>query len=220
MENGQFQFGGVKPLISLALIGLLAVACSDGISSSSRRSLRNAPSPAVSPTELEAEQHSPAPKKDTAEDKKEPRFASISKALVALRKHLDVPVILPAGVRSKAGLVRDQPVWFGRHMGKPAARLPLNIGKDELDIEYGVALFDGCGADMARPTSVGEIPALYLRLGRRHSGVRTDLIWPATRHNWAGRYGLSGTYRLRELLVMAESMEERAAEGELRDHGC
>ena len=96
--------------------------------------------------------------------------------------------------------------------------LHLEFGSHEhLYLQYGVATFDGCGADTARQTTVLGQPAMYSSSGRP---PWTELIWPATPKHPEGRYGVTGNLTLRRALAMAESMERRRVRSIRATIGC
>jgi hypothetical protein len=142
----------------------------------------------------------------------------VSDAITSLQQHLSDPIVLP-----------DVPTgglhyFYLRYAGdKIEGTIDLTLApKRRLHIQFGVATFDGCGGDSAKPTRVLGERSLYYT--SHHKGqVWSQLIWPVARGESVGSYGLTGPFSLRRLTKWAEQME-RLRQQELRarpDHpGC
>ena len=162
------------------------------------------PSPSPSPSSPHAGQRRPA-------------HRSVEDALRFIQDHVDTVVMLPAGLPHPIRLAKKGAVHCFADLRGKTCQLNLEVGPGHkhagggyasIFIQYGWAAFDGCGADSAKVTSVGGVPALYL------SGPGwTDLIWPATPKRTQGHYGLSTPYSLQETLRLARSMQKQQGNG-------
>jgi hypothetical protein len=152
------------------------------------------------------------------------RYIPVREAVQRLRRHVDVPVVLPrdriAGLPSYRGWSADPKYLEWTRRGRvTVGTLKLVSRRDYLWIEYGFAIPDGCGGrDTAIPTDVRGEPAL-LWPGDGHSAV----IWPVRPHGRSGRFGLVGSFAGYGILRLAESMEARLREApaaRATDPGC
>jgi hypothetical protein len=118
---------------------------------------------------------------------------------------VSVPVLLPPNLPGGAHLASHDALYSARYGKKTAWFLQLEWpDKRHLFLQYGVALFDGCGGDTAKPVQIGNQPGMiYVSPGHRWS----DLIWPATRKHLQGVYGLAGSFTREGILRLARSME-------------
>lgn len=136
----------------------------------------------------------------------------MDEALAAIQAHVDVPVVLPDFPRP-LHLDRADPVSMGSRTfaGRVyrGGTLQVHAGGPGhhrfISIQYGLAMFDGCGEDTAKAITIRGVPALLL-----HYPGATDLIWPATPSQFWGQYGLSTSYRAERTVRMAASMIENA----------
>ena len=147
-----------------------------------------------------------------------PRFESIAAATEFLQSKVDVPVVLPQPLPSDTRLGGAHSVSvlvFGHRVN---GQLHLVFGSHRiLDLQYGLALFDGCGTDAARPTAVGGRPALaYVSTESRW----TELIWPATARHPVGRYGVAGNLSLSRALALATSRDRARVVARRAKVGC
>src|SRR5205807_6460533 len=122
-------------------------------------------------------------------------FTSIRAAVAFIQAHVHVPVKVPSPLPPKLRLATRHPVYLGTGEGEiPKAQLDLARGaRKHLIIEYGTAVFDGCGGDEARAVRVAGGPAM-LNSSHEPSGPWSEVIWPATPHHLLGRYGLTGNF--------------------------
>jgi hypothetical protein len=128
----------------------------------------------------------------------------LREAAAKMQTKVDVPILLPTRLPKGSHLAPGKSVSFYRFGGHWDARLNLVFDSDKsLSIDYGVGLFDGCGADSAKRVSVRGQPGLILS-DRSHT--TTQLIWPATRKHPQGLYGLNASVTPSQALAIAESM--------------
>jgi hypothetical protein len=143
--------------------------------------------------------------------------ASIAEAVAYLQTKVDVRVVLPRPLPPRTRLAKD-PVAVSRFGKRVSGRLTLQVGSHGiLHLQYGLSLFDGCGADAARATTVRGRPALVYTAPH---GPWTELIWPATHAHPEGQYGVAGTLTLRQAMAMAESMEAARSRAPRTTTGC
>jgi hypothetical protein len=134
------------------------------------------------------------------------RVASIDDALAFIRKRVDERVVLPEGLPAGVALAPEHPVSALRSTTPTGWMLHLVYGtKKHVYIQYGSAVFDGCGPVGARRISVGSVPGLLVA-SKHPSGWWSELIWPAKPTDTTGRYGLTGSLSPRHTLRMARSM--------------
>jgi hypothetical protein len=134
------------------------------------------------------------------------RVASIDEALAFIRKRVDERVVLPEGLPAGVALAPEHPVSALRSTTPTGWMLHLVYGtKKHVYIQYGSAVFDGCGPVGARRISVGSVPGLLVA-SKHPSGWWSELIWPAKPTDTTGRYGLTGSLSPRHTLRMARSM--------------
>jgi len=87
-------------------------------------------------------------------------------------------------------------------------------------LQYGHAVFDGCGADTARPSRVGRYPALLMTI--QAGSPYASIIWPATPKHPEGWYGITGGFTGPEIRRLAASMARTRQEARpsRRNAGC
>jgi hypothetical protein len=190
--------------VSLALAAVLTTACS-----AEGARPREQAVPTAEPAQ------SPAPRKQ--------RAIPVHVALARLRRHVDVPVVLPrdrlAGLRNYRGWVADRKyLEWERRGGRTVGTLVLRRDHRVLWIRYGYAEPDGCGGrDTAVPTEVlGEPALLWVVRG----GVWSEIVWPVRPRGHVGSYGLAGSFDAPDMLRLAESMETALRKAPARDDGC
>lgn len=156
----------------------------------------SAPSPSVEPTKKH---------EDSRHRHRRAAIGSMQEALAKIQSHLGIPVVLPHNLSGKAHVDRPRAVsgggrWFTLHFH-------VGTGRDRqwVSVQYGRAMFDGCGEDTARQVTILGVPAL-LNSSRVQGAFSTDLIWPATHANFEGDYGLSTSYSPTETVRLAASM--------------
>ena len=176
--------------------------------------------PAARQTPKAASEATPEPSQEP-KDWRKPRYVSVRAAVERLAAHVDVPVVLPrdrlAGIRSYRGWLADpMHIMWDVHGREGSGVLHLISRRNNLWIEYGYAIPDGCGGrDTAIPTDVlGEPALLWAYPG--HSSI----IWPVRPHGRTGRYGLSGSFDGYQILRLAEAMETALREAPGHDPGC
>jgi len=134
-----------------------------------------------------------------------------------VQSKIDVPVVLPSPLPPGAHLAR-RPVYVSTFDAGVSAMLHLEFGsREHLYLQYGVATYDGCGADSAKTTTVLGRPAMY---NSSRQALWTELIWPATPKHPEGRYGLTGNVTLRQARAMADSMERARVHALHTTMGC
>lgn len=142
-------------------------------------------------------------------------FASAGAAITWLRAHLDIPVALPSPLPAGAHLAPKGALSLLTLDGRRSAQLTLVLPSgQQVLIQFGVAVFDGCGADSAVAARVGDQPALL-----NVNPGSADVIWPATPGHPEGRYGIGGPFTEDEVLALAGSMDV-AARAAATDVGC
>ena len=127
---------------------------------------------------------------------------NVSDAITSLQQHISDPIVLPDV--PTGGLHR-----FKLYLSGDAVEggIDLTIApKRRLNIQYGVATFDGCGGDSAKVTHILGNRALYSSM-RYEGQVWSQLIWPVARGDIVGSYGLSGPFSVARLTTWAEEME-------------
>jgi len=194
---------GRRALTATLVVSILcgAVACSSSIGHRSTRRVPAGQNPSGHSRHNEAS-----------------RFASVAEAVAFVRSKVDVPVPLPAPLPPGTRLADRHPVTLARVAGRTNAQLRLRFGAHGiLDLQYGLSLFDGCGADAARRATVGGRPALA---STSSQATWTELIWPATPGHPEGVYGVAGTFSLREALALARSMARARVNGRRITAGC
>jgi hypothetical protein len=150
----------------------------------------------------------------------DPRYETIARALAAIDARLDIPIVLPSGLEDWR-LGPRPAIYF--HAG--SAQLDIRRGPRKiLIVQFGRAGFDGCGGDSAVPVTIGRQPGMANESKGADGSDRyvwSSVIWPATRKNLMGRYGLSGTFTKKAIVEMARSMERaRVAMMEDLSPGC
>ena len=146
---------------------------------------------------------------------RKPVASFLQDALAIMRRNLDIPVALPP--LPKGSRLPPRKGLTAHFSGaKKSYRLHLLVGRRRhLYIDYGVAVFDGCGGDQARPVNVGIERGLLLG---SHRTPWSQLIWPANKRTLRGTYGLAGSFTGKELLKLARSMQTRL-EAQPSPHG-
>ena len=217
-------------LLAAAVVGGTAVggyglAKLFGVADSSHPAHPPTPRPSGSAETSPGLRRSPEPTRSTGASKAARRraaresasVASIAEAVAFLQKNVEVRVVLPRPLPPRTRLVKD-PVGLSRFGNRVNARLTLRFGTGGiLHLQYGVALFDGCGADAAHATTIRGRRALVYTAPR---GPWTEVIWPATPAHPEGRYGVAGTLTLPQAVAMAESMEAARARLQRVEVGC
>jgi hypothetical protein len=158
--------------------------------------------------------HQPSPR--IATPAQATSFRSITEAvrLLQAKVHVVLPRPLPPDTRLGPG----RAVYVAKFGGRVNGQLHLEFGSHGvLDLQCGLAMFDGCGADAARPVHIGTRSALITT----SPGSRwTQVIWPATPSSPEGRYGLAGTLPMKTALAMADSMEVERVRAMRAAVGC
>jgi hypothetical protein len=125
-------------------------------------------------------------------------------AVSRLERRLGLPILLPTKLPQGSLLDSRKGVSFFRYGNHWSGRLSFVFGsRKHVLIDYGVALFDGCGGDTAEPISVNGKPGLILP---SRSATWTQLIWPATVKHPRGLYGVTGSLTRAQAIAIAESM--------------
>lgn len=143
-------------------------------------------------------------------------FGSVDRLIAFLRRRMDIPIRLPAGLPSDVRLDPSQGPLLLTRDGERAAQFGLDLGDGRvLILQYGVSVFDGCPSrsDTVPVRVAGQVGRLIVS-----RGPQAELIWPATWH-LTGVYGLQGPFSRREILAMARSMAPGPAPL-LFDVGC
>ncbi len=142
-----------------------------------------------------------------------PRFDSIADAVDYVGGRVDVNVVLPRGLPVGTRLASASVSVLQRKDMPASGQIHLTLpGGRDLTLEYGAATFDGCGPLHPQDVRVGKAPAV---LDVDRSGGRTfsTVVWPATRQDLTGRYGISGEIGPRQALDFARSMASMHAQG-------
>lgn len=160
--------------------------------SSSASDTREDPSPVVDAFEWPGEH-----------DGRSVSFASVDDALSFLRRHMEMQIALPDWLPPGTHLGRGVSVYIDTEGGERSAQLNLIFGQQRhLIVQYGVSQLDGCAPEHSVAVRVSGQPA---RL-RVSPAPWSELIWPATLAHPEGVYGLTGSFRRRTILAMAETM--------------
>lgn len=145
-------------------------------------------------------------------------FSSIEHAVAYLAKRLKVDVALPRELPSGIHLAQGQSVTVDRDGNIESGRLALRYGKKgHLILDYGRAIFDGCGGDGAQVVDVNGVAGLLLA---KDQYPWTQIIWPAEPGDREATYGIYGSLRAGAMLEMARSMQLTVEDGAEKTEGC
>ncbi len=149
-----------------------------------------------------------------------PRFASIEEAVAFLETKVDVPVVLPKALPKGTRLTAD-PVYRVGFNGLYGWSLSLAFGvQGSILLSYGLAIFDGCGGDSAKPVDIAGRAGL-INDGHHGAVPYADVIWPVADGTAEGRYGVSATLPRERVIAMAVSMERSRVEASREEPlGC
>ena len=144
----------------------------------------------------------------------DPRYGSIPHAVRVIQKRFDFPVLVPGGLDGWR-LGPRPAISFSRDV----VQLDLRKGRKKiLIVQFGRVGFDGCGGDSAKPVSIDGKPGL---VNPARGFLWSAVIWPATKEHMEGRYGLTGTFRAKEIVTLARTMESaRAPMSRKPPRGC
>lgn len=149
-----------------------------------------------------------------------PQFNSIEEAVAFLETKVDVPVVLPKPLPKDTRLSPGGVYRIGFN-GRHGWTLSLEFGVEgTILLQYGLAVFDGCGGDSARPVDIAGRPGL-INFGRHGAVPYADVIWPVAEGTAEGRYGVSANLPKERVIGMAISMERSRVEASREDPlGC
>lgn len=148
-------------------------------------------------------------------------FAGIHEALAFIREQGIHDAVLPTTLPKGTHLAPRHPVALSKQQGSLlSATLELRTDGTRMHLQFGTAVFDGCGADSARAIKIMGVPAL-INKAAGGGQVDTQLIWPATHAHPEGHFGIAGNISPEEAESLARSMiRVSASRSQSRVIGC
>ena len=184
----------------MVLVAALLIACAN---ENPHKDDDRAKAAGPTPTSIIGGKTAPSPELSVPRDRKKRPKVSLDKAVQRIERRLDLPLALPPALIE----ARVKDLYFGPWgPNDPGAELTLVLpdGSTVL-ISAGHAAW-GCGDWAPRPDRYLEIMGQSAILRSFDSGQHS-LIWPATKKEPVGTYGISGPLRPVTLLRWAEFIQ-------------